>query len=205
MNKTNKILIKVIIGLFAILMIFIAFFIGVSVGEKYANNEAVTSTTVFNKITSSALLTSQVVYIDQKSSISVNNDSEWSSLLWGQTITSKGLMKVSVGVDISSVKDTDIAVDTVSKRITINLSAAKILNTELVGDIEITNQQGILKSLFANDPNADFNQALSQLVTDANAAVNADPAVLTAAYQQCVQIISNLYTGTGYTVVVNKI
>jgi hypothetical protein len=205
MNKTNKILIKVIIGLFAILMIFIAFFIGVSVGEKYANNEAVTSTTVFNKITNSALLTSQVVYIDQKSSISVNNDSEWSSLLWGQTITSKGLMKVSVGVDISSVKDTDIAVDTASKRITINLSAAKILNTELVGDIEITNQQGILKSLFANDPNADFNQALSQLVTDANAAVNADPAVLTAAYQQCVQIITNLYKGTGYTVVVNKI
>lgn len=205
MTKTNKLLFGLACSLFGIILVILAFIAGIAVGEKNAQKAELNSRSIYEKLTSSALLTSKIAYIDQKSTITVDSESEWSKLLWGQTITSNGLMKVSIGVDLQKLQETNISVDTASKRIVIGLPAPQILNTELEGDIETVNQQGILKLLLANDPDTDYNLALNQLKKDANTAVTSDPDIFNLAFSETTNIITNFYKGTGYTVVINKL
>lgn len=204
MTKTNKLLFSVSIGLFIFILILLSFFAGVMLGEKNADKIQVSSRSIYEKITESALLTSEIVYLDQKTIIEVNNESEWSRFFWGQTLTAEGLMKVSVGIDLNKISETDILVDSNAKKILIKLPPVEILNTELEGDIETTNQQGILKLLLKNDADADYNNALQQLRSDAIATINLETSIFETAFAHSSETIKSFYEGTGYTVIIEK-
>lgn len=203
-TKTNKTLIAVAFSLFLLILVILTFMLGLQIGENNAATPIITSRSIYEKITNSALLTSKIAYINQKSTIEVNNESTWSKLLWGQTLTAEGIIKVSVGIDLKDISENDITVNNTTREITIRLAEAKILNSELTGNIETTNQQGILKMLLENDPNADFNQALQQLQADASTVVSEDENIFADAFKQSSEIIKSFYEGTGYTVTVVK-
>lgn len=192
-----------IIFILSVILLFASFIAGYKVGVSSVEKRELTSRSIYERLTNTALLTSKTAYIDQTSTIDINNNTEWSSLLWGQSIKAKGLMKVSIGVDLAKIKEEDISVDNVSKKIVILLPNIEILSTDLEGDIEIVNKQGILKILLENNPNQDFNLALKTLKEDANKAVQNDPNIFKLAYDETVSIIKNFYKNTGYEVIVS--
>lgn len=204
MTKTNTILLAVAGILFGIILVIIAFIVGIGVGENNANKMLVSSRSIYEKITSSALLTSKIAYINQKTTIEVNNESEWSKLLWGQTLTAEGLIKISVGINLDKIKETDIQVDNNVKIITITLPQAEILNTELEGDIVTTNQRGILKLLLENDTDADYNLALQKLKSEAEAVLKEENIIFNDAFTNSSEILKSFYQGTGYTIEIQQ-
>lgn len=204
MTKTNTFLLTLAGILFGIILVIIAFLVGMNVGESNANKMTVSSRSIYEKLTSSAFLTSKIAYLNQETTIEINNESEWSKLLWGQTLTAKGLIKVSVGIDLNEIKETDIAVDNNTKTITISLPQAEILNTELEGNIVTTNQRGILKLLLENDSDADYNLALQKLMSEAEAVLRNENIIFTDSFNHSSEIIKSLYQGTGYTVIIEQ-
>jgi len=138
--------------------------------------------------------------IDQDSTIKVDQGSGWSNFLWGQTIKAEGMIRIDIGVDLNSLQESDVTVDNVKKSAKVKLPPATILDASQYGDIEVESKSGVLKFLLDNDPNADHNQALAQLITDAKTAASADTKVFTEARENSINLIKLVLSDMGYSV-----
>lgn len=97
-----------------------------------------------------------------------NNDASiWKKLLWGQEIQASAVAEVNLGVDLEEMKAEDIQIS--GGKIVVVIPGAKIFNSRLVGDISLTNKQGILKRVLENDDG--YNQAMAELIKQAENAV----------------------------------
>jgi hypothetical protein len=97
-----------------------------------------------------------------------NNDASiWKKLLWGQEIQASAVAEVNLGVDLEEMKAEDIQIS--GGKIAVVIPGAKIFNSRLVGDISLTNKQGILKRVLENDDG--YNQAMAELIKQAENAV----------------------------------
>ncbi|KXK25732.1 MAG: hypothetical protein TR69_WS6001001538 [candidate division WS6 bacterium OLB20] len=160
----------------------------------------VTSEIILEKITTEAFLVTKTVFLDQEKTIRIDQGSDWSNFWWGQTIEAEAIIRVDVGVDYQKVGPEDIVVDNEAKTVTVNIPEAEILDSSLYGEINAVATNGILRQLFANDPNQDFNLALEELDADARLTVERDPDIFAEAEQDSIQLLELLLSGLGYTV-----
>jgi hypothetical protein len=162
----------------------------------------VTARTVVDRITSRYFVVTKSAYMTQETQIKVDQGSRWSNLLWGQTLTARGVIRVDLGIDLSGLTVKDVVVDAASKTVKIDIPAASIMGAAPFGDVEVKSDQGVLKFLLDNDPNSDQNRARDQLVADAKAAARQDNRLFTEARRDAIKLLQIIVEGTGYQLVV---
>jgi hypothetical protein len=126
----------------------------------------VTSQAVLESLQSRGFLVTQSVLDEQKITIENKTGNLWNDLIWGQEITASALMKTSLGVDLAKLSSGNIEVS--GNKITITLPPVEVQSIELASDINLDNNQGILKTLLDN--NDGYNDALAQLRSQAQQA-----------------------------------
>lgn len=145
-----------------IILIIIVFVGGLVIGYyifKPSPATKITSQVVLESLQSRGFLVTQSVLADQKIIIENKTGTLWEDLIWGQKITASALMKTSLGVDLAALNYDSIKV--FGNKITIVLPPIEVQSIELASDINLDNNQGILKKLL--DDNNGYNDALSQL------------------------------------------
>jgi hypothetical protein len=198
MKRTLLLIIILIILLLGIFLSGIFF-------EKYTSNPArqkLTSVMVVDRINEEAFLITRSVYLDQDIEIVVDAGSDWSNFWWGQTLQAKALVKISLGVDLQNITPDQIIVNELEKKITIDLPEPSIISKEIIGDIEVDNQQGLLKLLFDNDTNKDYNLAYSELTTQAEKAVEQKEELFMESKTEALKILELIFNDTGYSLIV---
>jgi len=186
-----------------ILVTILGSFIGGIFWEKNATATRTTkvdSLIILDKIENEAYVITKTVFINQESKITVDQGSDWSNFWWGQTITAQGLMKINVGVDFSKLKSEDIVVDNDNKVITIKMGNAKVLSTSIDGPIKVESVNGLLKQIFDNNTNKDYNTALAQLTQDSTKAVENNTQVMEDARTDSAKLLRLVVRDTGYDV-----
>jgi hypothetical protein len=198
MKRTLLLIIILIILLLGIFLSGIFF-------EKYTSNPArqkLTSVMVVDRINEEAFLITRSVFLDQDIEIVVDAGSDWSNFWWGQTLQAQALVKVSLGVDLQNITPDQIIVNELEKKITIDLPEPSIISKEIIGDIEVDNQQGLLKLLFDNDTNKDYNLAYSELTTQAEKAVEQKEELFMESKTEALKILELIFNDTGYSLIV---
>jgi hypothetical protein len=164
----------------------------------------VTARTILDRIESRYVVVTHTAYLNQQSTIRVDQGSTWSNLLWGQSIEAEGVIRLDVGVDLTGLTEADIAIDSLNRRVTVDVPPADIVGAAQFGDIEVKTTQGILKYVFANQPHDDHNRALSQLIADAKTALREDPSVFEAARASSLKILRLVVESLDYELVMNQ-
>jgi hypothetical protein len=157
---------------FFLIAALILFFGGIFVGYKVfhpAQKEEITSNVVLTALQSQGFLVSQNYIFNQTITIDRSTGSAFKDIFLGQTIDANANMKVSSGVDLSKLRAENIRVT--DKEIQITLPVVETQSTELLGNIVLTNKQGIIKRIVDNDDG--YNAALTQLKSEAMKAAEA--------------------------------
>jgi hypothetical protein len=153
MSKTN-----------IIIFILFIFVVGIILGSYISlPQQKVNSQIIYEKLQSQGFLVTQNYIFEQKIEIDNTSGQTWKDIFWGQKIQANALMKVNLGVDLQQLTENDIKLT--KNKLTIKLPQIQIHSTELISDINLENQQGILKLLLDRDDG--YNQALSLLKENA--------------------------------------
>jgi len=207
MNRIKIILLFVII---ALLILVAAFFYGRYQGKKLGIAESkpvVSSQVILNRITDQYFLVTKTVFVDSKAEIDTPKNNNWTDLFTGKKITVSGLIRIDVGVDMKNMRLENIVVDSKNKIVTISLPHAEILNSSLSGELDVTADKSILeiiKGLFKNTQNEDYNIALKTLIDSANSQVTADESIFEQARTDSVKLVTLIVTSmlSDYQVVI---
>lgn len=173
-----------------IILIIIVFVGGLAIGYylfKPHSTIKITSQVVLESLQSRGFLVTQSILAEQKITIENKTGTVWKDLIWGQKITASALMKTSLGVDLTVLNSDSVKVS--GNKITISLPPVEIQSIELASNINLDNNQGILKKLL--DDNDGYNDALSQLRIQAQQAATVED-VQTKARQGAEQEIRRL-------------
>lgn len=153
-----------------IILIIIIFLVGLGLGYfifKPALYQAqVTSQIILQSLQSRGFLVTESVLADQKVVIENSTGSVWKDFILGQKITATAIMKTSLGMDLSKLTEEDISLK--GNKAIIKLPQIELQSVELASDINLDNNQGIIKRIFDNDDG--YNQALEQLRKQAESA-----------------------------------
>jgi len=188
-----------------LILLLIGIFLSGIFFEKYTSNPArqkLTSVMIVDRINEEAFLITRSVYLDQDIEIVIDAGSDWSNLWWGQTLQAQALIKVSLGIDLQNITSDQIKVNDLEKKIAIDLPEPTIISKEIIGDIEVNNQQGLLKLLFDNDTNEDYNLAYSELTTQAEKAIEQKEELFAESKTEALQILELIFKDTGYSLIV---
>lgn len=188
-----------------LILLLIGIFLSGIFFEKYTSNPArqkLTSVMIVDRINEEAFLITRSVFLDQDIEIVIDAGSDWSNLWWGQTLQAQALIKVSLGIDLKNITSDQIIVNELEKKITIDLPEPTIISKEIIGDIEVNNQQGLLKLLFDNDTNEDYNLAYSELTTQAEKAIEQKEELFAESKTEALQILELIFKDTGYSLIV---
>lgn len=153
---------KYLLPIAALILFFGGLFVGYKIFRPQAKEE-VTSNVVLTALQSQGFLVSQNYIFNQTITIDRSTGSAFKDIFLGQTIDANANMKVSSGVDLSKLRAENIRVT--NKEIQITLPAVETQSTELLGNIVLTNNQGIIKRIVDNDDG--YNAALTQLKSEA--------------------------------------
>lgn len=134
-------------------------------GTKRVAEPRVTSQVILSALRDRGFLVTQTYVFNENIKITSNSDSFWRRMLWGQAIRAYGIAEVNLGVDLAKLGENDIEVS--SDKVKVTIPEAEIFNSRLVGDINLENQQGILKRIFENDDG--YNQAVTEMMKQAEA------------------------------------
>ena len=146
--------------LILVIIVFITgIYFGYAIFRPQILKEQINSQTILQTLKNEGFLITQTYILDQKVTIDKNTGVMWKDFFWGQEIEASAVMKISSGVDLTKLNAEDVQL--ADKQITIKLSAIEIHSTELMGDIELKNTQGILKKIFDNEDG--YNLALGKL------------------------------------------
>ncbi len=117
----------------------------------------ITSQAILMALRERGFLVTETYLFNEPVTISKSAGSAIKDFFFGQTITARGVMEVNLGIDLSKIAAKDIVVE--GETITVTLPAATLFNVRLVGPLDLTNQQGILKRLVQSDPGYNEGQA----------------------------------------------
>jgi hypothetical protein len=169
----------------------------------------VSSQIILDKIVEQSFLVTRTLFLDSKAEIKIQEANGWKGFFVGQTINAQGTVRVDVGVDLKKMKPEDIVIDVKNKTVNVYLPAAEIMDSSIFGNVEIQNKKGVwtnVKDLFNNDKSEDYNLAVNELVSQANAAAkskeNIFQEVNTGASSFAAFVVGNLLPG--YTVQVGQ-
>jgi len=186
----------------ALLSFFIGMFFPESEPEEPVDQVQITSETVVNKINDEAFLVTKTVFVDQEAQLVIDNGSGWSNFWWGQTIDAEALVRIDVGVDLSKITEEDIEINQEEQTITITIPDAEVLDSSIYGDIDVITDNGVLRTLFANDPNDDHNLATNELINLSTKVVTEDAELLNEAKIDSRNILQLVLSDLGYEVII---
>ena len=154
----------------SIILIIIIFLVGLGLGyflfRPAPEINQITSQVILQSLQSRGFLVTETVLADQKVVIENKTGSIWKDIILGQTITATAIMKISLGVDLKKLTQADIELK--GNKAIIDLPEIELQSVELASDINLDNNQGIIKRIFDNDDG--YNQALEELRTQAEQA-----------------------------------
>jgi len=188
-----------------IIFLLIGFILGILIGKKlYTTRDLpkneLNSTLILERIKKHQFLVTRTVLFTEEVSIKIEKDSKWTSLLWGQQINAYAPTQVDIGVDLSGLTETDLTVNNVSKKIIIDLPPASIKSTSITGKLNVKTKDGILKSIFSKDTNADYNFAISKIKEEAEKSVKDNSELLKSAEDTAIEFLNFLFNSVGYSV-----
>jgi hypothetical protein len=187
-----------IIVIIAILSIT-TYLIGHKVGKDNAAIE-VTQQTILNKITDQYFIVTKTAYLQQDLRIVIEDNSDWSNLLWRDVIEVSGLVRVDIGVDLSGLTKDDISIK--NNTVTITVPDATILNSSIEGDIKIDSQKGLIptiEQLFEEEAD-DYNLTAEQLKSTAEESISQE--MFDDARKDSVKIVELILGNIDYKVVI---
>jgi hypothetical protein len=163
-----------------LILVIIVFVTGIYFGylifKPQIVREQINSQTILQTLKNEGFLITQNYILDQKVTIDKSSGTAWKDFFWGQEIEASAVMKISSGVNLTKLIAEDLSL--ADKQITLKLPAIEIYSTELLGDIELRNTQGILKKIFDNEDG--YNLALGKLKEQAQVTANQEALVAEA-------------------------
>jgi hypothetical protein len=195
-----------VIFLWTLLGIVIFYSAGVYTGYKIFKPKpqtpqitVISAQAILTALHNRGFLVSQTYVFDTPVTIDHNSGNAFKDFFFGQTIEARGSMEVNLGVDLTSVHEEDVVIDTAANTITIRIPKARLFNSTLVGPIELKNNQGILKKLLNSDDG--YNDAFTLLKQTAEKAAQSDENISRATDQASQDITALLgYVTEGKTV-----
>lgn len=163
--------------LILVIIVFVSgIFFGYAIFKPQIVREQINSQTILQTLKNEGFLITQNYILNQKVTIDKSSGTAWKDFFWGQEIEASAVMKISSGVNLTKLNAEDVSL--ADKQITIKLPAIEIYSTELLGDIELRNTQGILKKIFDNEDG--YNLALAKLKEQAQVTANQEALVAEA-------------------------
>lgn len=161
---------KYILAGAALILFFGGLFLGYRIFRPVERAQTVNSTVVLTALQSQGFLVSQNYIFNQSITIDRSTGSQFKDIFFGQTITADANMKVSSGVNLSKLTTDNMYVD--AKEIRITLPPVETQSVEILGNIVLKNNQGIIKKVVDNDDG--YNAALTELKKEANMAAQTE-------------------------------
>lgn len=196
MNRFKSILILIIIT--TLIMVGV-FFYGRQQGKQSVlPEERISTQLILDRVTNQYFLVTKTVFVDSEAEIETPKHNDWKDIFVGNKITIKGVVRVDVGVDMKNLSLEDIVINEGQKTVSINIPSADILNTSLYGDIDFDEDKAILdkiKSIFVNNQNEDYNQAISILLTSARDEVSANGNIYNEARADSIKLVELIVGG----------
>jgi len=174
--------------------------IGTKINKENTNETTIESTLILERLKEQSFLITRSVISNEEVTITIDQSSPWSNFWWGHEITAKGLIQTDIGTDLSKISENNIDFNHSNKTISISLPDPEIYNTSLKGDIEVTTKSGLLKKLLSSDSNEDYNLALNELSSQAEASINSNQDLFNEASDESIIILNYLFQDTGYTI-----
>jgi hypothetical protein len=163
--------------------------------EQVIVNAQVILTALHNR----GFLVSQTYVFDTPVTIDKTSGNAFKDFFFGQKIEARGTMEVNLGVDLASLKQEDVTIDSTNNTITIQIPKARLFNSRLVGPIEVKNNQGVLKKILNSDDG--YNESLSILSQAAEKSAQTEEMISRATDQAKEDITTLLgYVAEGKTV-----
>ncbi|HLD61300.1 MAG TPA: DUF4230 domain-containing protein [Patescibacteria group bacterium] len=157
-------------------LIAILVFVGLGIYAGYVlfapkdKEESINSQVILNTLRQEGFLVTQTYIFNQQVTINRNTGSVFKDFFWGQDITASALMKVGSGIDLTKIDFNNIQVE--PERIVVRLPNVEEHSVELLGDITLTNKQGVLKKVFDDDDG--YNAAFTVLKEEARKTAASD-------------------------------
>ncbi len=117
---------------------------------------------ILTNLKSEGFLITQSYVFSQSIEINKGTGSDWKDIFWKQKITASGNMKVSSGIDLTTLSTSSLSV---GEEIVITLPAVTTHSAELLGPVVLHNEQGILKRLLNSEDG--YNEATAQIKEEA--------------------------------------
>jgi len=155
---------------------------------------------ILERISDKYFVVTRTVVMDEQTQIVIDKGGDWSNLLWGQKIDAKAKVRVDLGVDMTSLNPEDITIDNSNKTISIKMPHAEILNMSIIGNFDVESKDGLLKNLFNDTTNEDYNNAIKIMKDNASKEVMKDKELLKNAENSATNLLDLILDNLGYKV-----
>jgi len=184
-----------------IALICIIGFAGFTFGFYLSSNKTtveITSQEILERISDKYFVVTKSLLLDEETEIEIDQGSKWSNILWGQKITANSKINVDVGVDLKQLTQESIDINNFTKKISIKIPHAEILNSSIEGKFDIESKDGILKKLFEDTTNDDYNEAVKIMKEQAEKKVMENHEVLKEAETSSLKLLELILDNLGY-------
>lgn len=159
----------------------------------------ISSQTILTALRDQGFLVTQTYVFDQPVTIKKTTGSALRDFFVGQTVEARGTMEANLGLDLAKLAAEDVSVS--PSEIVVRIPAPSLFNTRLIGPIEVSNTQGLLKKLL--EPDDGYNLALQEL-TRASTEAATKPGILqtaqNASIKEITRLVQLLTQGSGQSV-----
>lgn len=159
----------------------------------------ISSQTILTALRDQGFLVTQTYVFDQPVTIKKTTGSALRDFFVGQTVEARGTMEANLGLDLAKLAAEDVSVS--PGEIVVRIPATSLFNTRLIGPIEVSNTQGLLKKLL--EPDDGYNLALQEL-TRASTEAATKPEILqtaqNASIKEITRLVQLLTQGSGQSV-----
>ncbi len=159
----------------------------------------ISSQTILTALRDQGFLVTQTYVFDQPVTIKKTTGSALRDFFVGQTVEARGTMEANLGLDLAKLAAEDVSVS--PSEIVVRIPAPSLFNTRLIGPIEVSNTQGLLKKLL--EPDDGYNLALQEL-TRASTEAATKPEILqtaqNASIEEITRLVQLLTQGSGQSV-----
>jgi hypothetical protein len=159
----------------------------------------ISSQTILTALRDQGFLVTQTYVFDQPVTIKKTTGSALRDFFVGQTVEARGTMEANLGLDLAKLAAEDVSVS--PSEIVVRIPAPSLFNTRLIGPIEVSNTQGLLKKLL--EPDDGYNLALQEL-TRASTEAATKPEILqtaqNASIKEITRLVQLLTQGSGQSV-----
>ncbi len=154
---------KYLIAALAIALFGGGLFLGYRLFAPRPLSKTVNAQVVLTALKSEGFLVTQSYVFNQVVTINHSTGSQFKDIFWKQAIKASANVKVNSGVNLTKIAADNITVS--GKTITLELPAIETNSTEIIGDVILQNNQGILKKVF--DSNDGYNESITEIKNQA--------------------------------------